>query len=130
MTHADRPMKTILIVDDELFMRRLLEQTLRKSGARLATATSGDEALAWLETDAADLLVIDVTMPGRDGFETVRALRADGRHGALPVIMLTAGGLGDVRQRAAELGVAAFFTKPFSPAGLAEKTAQLLRDPA
>ena len=121
-------MKTILIVDDELFMRRLLEQTLRKTGARLVTAASGDEAIAWLSRDSADLLLIDVTMPGRDGFETVRALRedGDGRHATMPVIMLTAGGMGDVRTRAKELGVAAFFTKPFSPAALTAEATRLL----
>lgn len=121
-------MKTILIVDDELFMRRLLEQTLRKTGARIATAASGDEAIAWLARDSADLLLIDVTMPGRDGFETVRALRVDGdgKHATMPVVMLTAGGMADVRTRAAELGVAAFFTKPFSPAALAAEATRLL----
>lgn len=121
-------MKTILIVDDELFMRRLLEQTLRKTGARLASAASGDEALEWLARDTADLMLIDVTMPGRDGFETLRALRADGdpRHERMPVIMLTAGGMGEVRARAKELGVAAFFTKPFSPSALAAEAAKLL----
>lgn len=123
-------MKTILIVDDELFMRRLLEQTLRRVGARLATAESGDAALLWLERESADLLLIDVTMPGRDGFETVRELRADARHAALPVIMLTAGGMGDVRARAQALGVAAFFTKPFSPTALAAEAARLLGEPA
>lgn len=119
-------MKTILIADDELFMRRLLEQTLRKTGARLVAVPSGDEALRWLAGDTADLLLIDVTMPGRDGFETVRALREDGAHASLPVIMLTAGGMGDVRARAAALGVAAFFTKPFSPTALAAQATRLL----
>ncbi len=119
-------MKTILIVDDELFMRQLLEQTLRRTGARLATAESGDAALARLAREPADLLIIDVNMPGRDGFATVRELREDGAHAALPVVMLTAGGLADVRARAAELGVAAFFTKPFSPAALAAEATRLL----
>lgn len=119
-------MKTILIVDDELFMRRLLEQTLRRSGARLVTAESGDAALAWLAREQADLLLIDFNMPGRDGFATVRALREDNIHGKLPVVMLTAGGLADVRARAAELGVAAFFTKPFSPSALAAEVGRLL----
>lgn len=119
-------MKTILIVDDELFMRRLLEQTLRRSGARLATADSGDAALAWLEREPADLLLIDFNMPGRDGLATVRALREAHPHVQLPVVMLTAGGLADVRARAAELGVAAFFTKPFSPSALATEVARLL----
>lgn len=119
-------MKTILIVDDELFMRRLLEQTLRRGGARLVSVDGGDAALAWLARERADLLLIDVNMPGRDGFETVRELRAGEAHAALPVIMLTAGGLAEVRTRAAELGVAAFFTKPFSPSALAAEAARLL----
>jgi CheY-like chemotaxis protein len=121
-------MKTILITDDELFMRRLLEQTLRKTGARLVTVASGDEAISWLGRESADLLLIDVTMPGRDGFDTVRALRVDGdgKHATMPVIMLTAGGMGDVRTRAKELGVAAFFTKPFSPAALTAEVTRLL----
>lgn len=125
-------MKTILIVDDAMFMRRLLEQTLRKTGARLVTMPSGDAALEWLEHERADLLVIDVAMPGRDGFETVRALRTegDGRHATTPVIMLTAGGLAEVRTRAAELGVAAFFTKPFSPAALADEATRVLAETA
>jgi CheY-like chemotaxis protein len=119
-------MKTILIVDDELFMRRLLEQTLRRGGARLATADSGDAALAWLARESADLLLIDFNMPGRDGLATVRALREAHPHMRIPVVMLTAGGLADVRARAAELGVAAFFTKPFSPSALAAEVARLL----
>lgn len=119
-------MKTILIVDDELFMRRLLEQVLRRSGARLATTSSGDAALAWLATQSADLVIIDVNMPGRDGFSTLRALREDGRHAELPVIMLTAGGLAEARSRAIELGVAAFFTKPFSPSALSAEVAKIL----
>ncbi len=94
-------MKTILIMDDELFMRRLLEQTLRRSGARPVCVDSGDAALAWLARETADLLLIDFNMPGR-------------------------GGLADVRARAAELGVAAFFTKPFSPSALAVEVARLL----
>lgn len=121
-------MKTILIVDDELFMRRLLEQTLRKTGARLVAVSSGEAAIAWLGRESAELLLIDVTMPGLDGFDTVRALRGDGdgKHATMPVIMLTGGGMGDVRTRAKELGVAAFFTKPFSPAALVAEATRLL----
>ena len=119
-------MKTILIVDDELFMRRLLEQTLRRGGARLVTADSGDAALARLARESVDLLLIDFNMPGRDGLATVRALREAHPDAQLPVVMLTAGGLADVRARAAELGVAAFFTKPFSPSALAAEVARLL----
>ena len=119
-------MKTLLIVDDEQFMRRLLQFAVSKIGVRILLAENGHAALAVLEKESVDLLVIDVNMPGMDGFATVAALRADGRHATLPVIMMTAGGLGEVRAQAAELGVAAFFTKPFSPASLAEKAKALL----
>ncbi len=119
-------MKNLLIVDDESFMRRLLQQTLSRVGARIRLAESGDAALAALAAEPADLLVIDVNMPGRDGLETVTALRTDARFAAMPVIMLTAGGLADVRARAAALGVAAFFTKPFSPAEMSAEAKKLL----
>lgn len=119
-------MKNLLIVDDESFMRRLLQQTLSRIGARIRLANSGEAALAMLQSEPADLLVIDVNMPGRDGLETVRALREDPKLAAMPVIILTAGGLADVRSRAAALGVAAFFTKPFSPAEMAAEAKRLL----
>lgn len=119
-------MKTVLIVDDEMFMRRLLQKSLERLDARLLTAHSGDEALTLMANTPVDLLVIDINMPGRDGYATVQALREDGRHATLPVIMLTAGGLGDAPARAAELAVAAFFTKPFSPSALAAKATELL----
>ncbi|MBC8009912.1 MAG: response regulator [Burkholderiales bacterium] len=119
-------MKTLLIVDDEHFMRRLLQFALVRTGARILLAENGHAALAVLASEPVDLMVIDVNMPGIDGFATVAALRADAKHATLPVIMMTAGGLGDVRSKAAELGVAAFFTKPFSPAALAEEAKRLL----
>lgn len=119
-------MKTLLIVDDEPFMRRLLQLTLGKTGARVLLADSGNAAIALLARETVDLLVIDVNMPGLSGFETVAALRADGKHAALPVIMLTAGGLAEVRAQASELGVSAFFTKPFGPALLADEAKRLL----
>jgi diguanylate cyclase len=119
-------MKTVLIVDDEMFMRRLLEKSLERCGARLLTAASGDEALALMAAQPVDLLVIDINMPGRDGYATVAALRVDPRYAGLPVILLTGGGLGDAPTRAAELAVAAFFTKPFSPSALAAQARELL----
>jgi CheY-like chemotaxis protein len=119
-------MKNLLIADDEAFMRRLLQHTLGRMGVRVRLAVSGDAALAALAEEPADLLVIDVNMPGRDGFETVRFLRDDPHLAHIPVIMLTAGGLNEVRQRAAELGVAAFFTKPFGPSELVNEAKALL----
>lgn len=119
-------MKTILIADDEPHMRQLLKFCLARTGARLLLAAGGEEALALAKAHPVDLLVIDVSMPGMDGFATVRALRATDAGGALPVIMLTARGLADVKAQADEIGVAAFFNKPFSPTELAAEATRLL----
>lgn len=119
-------MKSELIVDDDTFMRRLLLQTLKSTGAQIRQASSGDQALAELATQPADLMIIDVNMPGRDGLEVLQALRADAQHAAMPVIMLTAGGLADLRTKAVALGVAEFFTKPFAPSELAAKAKEVL----
>lgn len=119
-------MKNVLIVDDDTFMRRLLQQTLNRTGARIRQAGSGDAALQELAAEPADLMIIDVNMPGRDGLEIVQLLRADAAHAAMPVIMLTAGGLTELRSKAAALGVAEFFTKPFAPSALAAKAKEIL----
>ncbi len=119
-------MKTLLIVDDEYFMRRLVQFGLSRIGARILLANNGRDALKVIAAEPVDLLIIDVNMPELDGFETVAELRKDPRHAGLPVIMMTAGGLAEARTKAAALGVAAFFTKPFGPALLAEQAKALL----
>jgi DNA-binding response OmpR family regulator len=119
-------MKTILVCDDEKHMLRLLEFSLKKSGARILTASSGDEALQCLVRENVDLLILDVMMPGKDGFETIRALRANPAVVAPPVIMLTARGQTTTREEATALGVSAFLTKPFSPLELQKIATQLL----
>lgn len=122
-------MKTVLITDDEPHMRQLLKFCLARTGARLLLAGGGEEALAMARSQPVDLLVVDVSMPGMDGFATVRALRTMDGCADLPVIMLTARGLADVKAQADEIGVAAFFNKPFSPAELTAEATRLLAAP-
>ena len=118
--------KSVLIVDDDTLMRRLLQQTFNRTGARLRQAASGDDALRELATAPADLMVIDVTMPGRDGYDIIRTVRADARHANMPVILLTAGDLAEARSKAAGLGVTDFCTKPFVPSVLAARAKAIL----
>lgn len=118
--------KTILITDDEPHMRRLVQFNLGRLGHRIELAASGGEALEKAATLSVDLLVIDVVMAGIDGFATVRELRKDPRHRALPVIMLTSRGLADTREKADDLGVNVFLTKPFSPIELTRRVSELL----
>lgn len=118
--------KTILICDDEKHMLRLLSFTLGKTGCAVETVSDGDQALARIARGGVDLLVIDVMMPGKDGFETVRELRRMPEGNKLPVIILTARGASTTRDEAGQLGVSHFVTKPFSPIQIQEQVNHLL----
>lgn len=117
---------TIMIVDDESHMRRLLQFALAKTGAHLVQAANGREALALAQAGTIDLLVIDFIMPELDGFATLRELRRDPRYAKLPVIMLTSRGQVELRDIAEEVGVDVFLTKPFSPIELNQHVRRLL----
>jgi len=118
--------KRILVVDDERHMQRLLQFSLEKTGCIVETAGSGAEAIEKLRKNPPDLLLIDLVMPGMDGFATVRELRSFTGLTDLPVIMLTSRGQGDVREEAAELGIVSFLTKPFSPIELMGEARRIL----
>lgn len=120
------PAPTILIVDDESHMRRLLQFALAKTGMQLVQAANGREALAQAQARIVDLLVIDFMMPDLDGFATLRELRRDPRYAKLPVIMLTSRGQTELREIAEDVGVDVFLTKPFSPIELTQHVRRLL----
>jgi PleD family two-component response regulator len=106
---------TLLIVDDEPGNVRVLTEVLRDVG-NLRIATSGDRALALgASDDPPDLILLDVEMPGLDGWETCRRLKADPRTAPIPVIFIT--GLQDERDevRGFEAGAVDYVTKPFRP---------------
>lgn len=117
---------TLLIIDDEPHMRRLLQFTLAKTGARLLLAANGREGLAQARDAAIDLVVVDFMMPDLDGFATLRELRQDPRYAKLPAIMLTSRGQTELRDVAEEVGVDVFLTKPFSPMELTQHVRRLL----
>src|SRR5689334_897283 len=81
---------SVLIVDDELIGRETVAALLMLEGYRLVFASSGAEALAQAAALRPDLILLDVMMPGMDGYEVCRRLRADAQIGEVPVIMLTA----------------------------------------
>lgn len=118
--------RLVLVVDDDAFIRRPLELLLREEGFRPATAADGDECLRRVEAERPDLIVLDVMMPGRDGFSVCAALKADPRFAPIPVILLSARGMESDRQRGIELGAADFVTKPYSPSDLLRRVRELL----
>jgi CheY-like chemotaxis protein len=119
-------MKTILIVDDERHMLCLLQSILRKTGCRLLGAASGEEALRAAAETPVDLALVDVGLPGIDGFETGRRLRGMPGGAGLPIIVLTARGQEHVRRSAEATHATLFLTKPFSPLELRAQVASLL----
>ena len=114
----------ILVVDDEPPIVRLVRATLQSAGYAVATAARGEEALALVEAERPDLVVLDLMMPGMDGFETLRRIRA--AH-PVPVIMLTARAGDADKLKGLQGGADDYVTKPFNPDELAARVAAVLR---
>ena len=106
--------KTVVLVEDEPNIIEAISFILSRGGWGVHTHSNGDTALAALESKAPDLIVLDVMLPGRSGFDILRDIRSHKTLGETPVMMLTARGQTKDRERAMELGASLFMTKPFS----------------
>ena len=116
----------VLAVDDLEQNLRLLDAVLSPRGYSVVTAASGEEALAMLEAHAVDLVLLDIMMPGMDGYEVCRRIRAVPRWAFLPVVMITASG-DQEKRHALEAGADDFVSKPFDQAELVARVASLAR---
>jgi CheY-like chemotaxis protein len=120
-------MKKILIVDDQMEVRDLVELTLRSDGYQVFQAESAEEAIEIAKTEKADLIIMDIMMPGgMDGFEATHALKNDPETKDCTIIMLTAKGQKADREKGVEAGADHYFIKPFSPLALINKTEEIL----
>jgi PAS domain S-box-containing protein len=117
----------VLIVDDELHNRQLLEVMLGPEGLVLQTATSGEEALAMVAEQPPDLILLDIMMPGIDGYQVAAKIKSDRATSNIPVIMVTA--LDDRKSRMFGLSAGAedFITKPVDRLELCTRVRNLLR---
>lgn len=113
--------KTIMIVDDDDDIRLIVSAFLEREGYDCIKASSGMEALETLKKETVDLILLDIMMPGIDGFEVLDRLRKDERTESIPVIMLT--GVEDREKTidALNKGVTYFINKPFETIDLASK---------
>jgi putative two-component system response regulator len=118
---------TVLVVDDEARNVKLLETLLHAEGYATLSAGNGSEAIALAETTQPDLILLDVMMPGMDGFETVARLKADPRTKPVPVIMVTALDDRKSKLRALDAGAEEFLSKPIDRADLTVRVRNLLR---
>jgi len=117
----------ILIVDDTVHNVKMLADLLAAKGYAIVTAASGQEGLEKVEAEQPDLVLLDVMMPGMDGYEVCRRIRANPEYGILPVVMVTA--LDPTRERIKGLDAGAddFLTKPVNMAELIARVRSLLR---
>ncbi len=117
-------MTTVLVVDDEPIVRDVIVRYLRRDGFTTLEAADGDRARELIESGGAELVVLDLMLPGTDGLELCRWIRS---RSDLPVIMLTARGEETDRIVGLELGADDYVTKPFSPRELAARVRTVLR---
>jgi len=122
---SDEP-RTVLVADDDEDILQLVSFRLERAGYTVVTAGDGQQALAAARQHQPDLAVLDVMMPGLNGYEVTRQLRADPATAAIPVILLTARVQEADVSRGFEAGADDYLRKPFSPQELRSRVQALL----
>ena len=118
--------KSILVVEDEPNIVLSLQFLMKQAGFDVRVARDGEEALREVEIRAPDLILLDVMIPKRDGYDVCQTIRANPDWGYIYIIMLTAKGREVDREKGISLGANDYVTKPFSTRDLTEKVKQLL----
>ncbi|MCM8854747.1 MAG: response regulator [Candidatus Thiodiazotropha sp.] len=119
--------KKILIVDDEPNIVLSVEYLMKREGYQVATANDGQTALELLSETTPDLLILDVMMPRKNGFEVCSEIRADPTLSGLPILMLSAKWREAEVKKGVSLGADAYITKPFSTHDLVNMVNKLLK---
>ncbi len=114
------------MVDDEPNIVVSLEFLMGQAGYDVRVARDGDAALEAMQARAADLVLLDVMIPKRDGFEVCRAIRENADWRGVQIVMLTAKGRDDEREKGIALGADDYITKPFSNREVVDRVAELL----
>ncbi len=120
-------MERILVVDDDKEIVRLVRSYLEKAGYGVLSAYDGESALHTLRREKPDLLVLDLMLPDRDGWDITRIIRGDAHLAALPIIMLTARVDDSDKIVGLEIGADDYITKPFNPREVVARVRALLR---
>ena len=120
--------KRVLIVDDEANIVAALDYLLRRSGYEVSVAATGDEALRQVEAFSPELVLLDVMMPQKSGYEVCRRIRERPEWAAVKIVMLSAKGREVEVSKGMSLGADLYVTKPFSNAELVARIRELLGD--
>lgn len=119
--------KKVLVVDDEANLTRSVAFILRKEGYEVEVASNGEEAIAKARSLKPSLILLDIMMPKKNGYEVCQEIREDPELRSIYVIMLTAKGQAVDREKGMSFGADDFITKPFSPGIIVEKVNEALK---
>ena len=120
------PMTRVLVIDDEAPIRLLCRVNLEAEGMKVLEASDGESGLAAAREERPDVILLDVMMPGRNGWEVAEQLLDDERTNAIPIVFLTARAEVKDRARGIDLGGVDYVTKPFNPVELAPLVRDLI----
>jgi len=120
--------RTILVVDDHEDNRRILRDLLRSGGYEVIEATTGEDGVAAAKARTPDLILMDIQLPGIDGYEATRRIKADEALRRIPLIVVTSYALSGDDAKALAAGADAYVAKPFSPRAMLTKVREYLHD--
>jgi two-component system, cell cycle response regulator DivK len=118
--------KRVLVVEDQEDNRRILHDLLTSVGYEIVEAVTGEDGVRIAETDAPDLILMDIQLPGLDGYEATRRIKANPALGHIPIIAVTSYALSGDDAKAVEAGCDAYVSKPYSPRALLAKIREFL----
>jgi len=118
--------KKILVVDDEPNIVLSLEFLMKQQGYAVRSAVDGDSAMKEVERDPPDIVLLDVSMPGRSGFEVCEAIRANPAWNQMRILIVTGKGRDEDRERGLSLGADGYVIKPFETQDIVAKVKELL----
>ncbi len=123
---ASEPQRTILCIDDDRLVLSVCHDALEDQGYRVLTATDALAGIALAKQDRPDLILLDVLMPGMDGFEVCELMRADPDLRETPIVLLTAMSIPELESRGAEVGATLTMRKPFGPERIVSTVERML----
>jgi DNA-binding response OmpR family regulator len=115
----------ILVVEDQDSIRRMIEALVSARGHKVTAVSTGTKAIDVATTDPPDMVLLDLMIPGHDGFEVCRRLRSDPSTRTVPILVISALDDADSRAKATSAGATAYYTKPFSPIALLKEIERL-----
>jgi len=120
--------RVVLVVDDHEDNRRILRDLLASAGYDVIEATTGDDGVAMAKARTPDLILMDIQLPGIDGYEATRRIKADDALRRIPLIVVTSYALSGDDAKALAAGADAYVAKPFSPRAMLAKIREYLKD--